>query len=287
MDNSKLQKLATKMVGLFREDYFESPQICFESFKKIYAQQYEYFGNFNAPSIIKLVLYIYSLKNEGNFKLADSMLNNLGFASLFISGGNVYEVECPDCDGDGHYKCRNCGGDGEIECGHCGSDGQTTCESCGGGGTTYRNGEEENCYECDGDGEVTCSECGGSGSYNCTWCGGSGDINCDKCNGDGYIESSEYEYNYYVIATWNKFIKDRCELQVNTRQPALSEENFDDLRNEFIIIGSDEDHSEFRKWVEFDKFYCTNYDDEPDLFVTKSPTLWMWFNDDKLDTYTL
>ena len=275
------------MVGLFTDKRFESPQRCFDSFRKIYEEQYEYFGNLNAPSIIKLVLYIYSLKNEGNFKLADSLLNKLGFASLFIHHGFAYDTDCPSCDGEGRNRCRNCGGDGEIDCGHCGSDGQTTCETCGGGGTTYRDGEEEDCYECDGDGEVTCSECGGSGTYNCDWCGGSGDIACDDCNGDGYVETSEYEYEYYVIATWNTFIKDRCELQAGTRQPALSEDNFYKLTNDFIIIGKHDDHVEFRNWVESGEFYCTNYDDEPDLFVNKSPTLWMWFNDDKLDTYTL
>jgi hypothetical protein len=287
MDNSKLQKLANKMIGLFTESRFESPQNCFESFKKIYSQQYDYFSNFNAPSIIKLVLYIYSLKNEGNFKLADRMSNNLGFASLFIHHGKNYETECPSCNGDGRNRCRNCGGDGDVECGHCGGDGQTTCETCGGGGTTYRDGEEEDCDECGGDGEVTCSECGGSGTYNCNWCGGSGHNDCHDCNGEGYVETAEYEYEYYVIVTWNKFIKDRCELRVSTREPALSEESFDDLRNDFIIIGYEEDHSEFRSWVESDKYYCTNYDDEPDLFVNKSSTLWIWFNYDNLNTYTL
>jgi len=264
--NEKLQKLATKMVGLFKEGEFNSPQECFDLFKVIYKQQYDYFRQLSPDGIIKLVLYIYSLKNTGNFKLAEQILNKLGFASLFITQGNVYEISCDNCGGEGYYNCDNCDGNGNVECNTCDGEGRTE--------------EEDNEW-------VDCDECGGNGEVYCDQCGGGGTQNCGECDGSGILETSELEYEYIVIATWNNDIKNACELRAGTLEPILSEYDIDTLRDNYIILGHQDDHAEFRSSIETNEYYCTNYEDEPDLNKSYSSELKIWTDDDKMNRYTL
>ena len=72
--NDKFQRLAIKMVDLFPTKHFESPQECFDQFKVIWKQQYDYLSNFEASSLLKLIIYIYSYKNTGNFNLSDMLI---------------------------------------------------------------------------------------------------------------------------------------------------------------------------------------------------------------------
>lgn len=286
--NDKFQRLAIKMVDLFPTKHFESPQECFDKFKIIWKQQYDYLNNFDASSILKLILYIYSYKNTGNFKLSDNILNKLGLISLFITQGEIYQEECPSCNGNGEHSCGYCDGDGVVPCENCESRGEVECSSCDGEGVTYQHGESEECEECQGTGKETCSDCGGEGSTTCDNCGGSGNESCDDCGGTAEVDTQEKVFTYYVIATWNKFIKDTCELNVGTTEPALSEYDFDRLRDDYIIIGYDESHKEFRRWVQSNEVYCTFYEDDPRLYKNHSTTLWFWLDDeDKINSYTL
>jgi len=284
--NEKLQRLSAKMVGLFPEN-FKSAQECYDEFRFVYKKQFEYFSNFEPSNILKLVLYIYSLKNTGNFKLAENILNKSGFASLFIMEPDYYQTECDECGGDGQFRCEYCGGDGSIECNKCIGNGTVSCDRCGGDGQVEEEGEELECDSCYGSGEIGCDECGGSGKEECEQCDGDGSENCSTCDGDGQSETNEHEYKYYVIITWNSFIKNKCELESGTMTPALSEYDFDRLRDEYIILGYDEEHSEFRSAVLPNDVYCANYEDEPELHKSYSSDFRIWMDNDGLDKYKL
>jgi len=284
--NEKLQRLSAKMVGLFPEN-FKSAQECYDEFRFVYKKQFEYFSNFEPSNILKLVLYIYSLKNTGNFKLAENILNKSGFASLFIMEPDYYQTECDECGGDGQFRCEYCGGDGSIECNKCIGNGTVSCDRCGGDGQVEEEGEELECDSCYGSGEIGCDECGGSGKEECEQCDGDGSENCSTCDGDGQSETNEHEYKYYVIITWNSFIKNKCELESGTMTPALSEYDFDRLRDEYIILGYDEEHSEFRSAVLPNDVYCANYEDEPELHKSYSSDFRIWMDNDGLDNYKL
>jgi hypothetical protein len=285
--NEKLQRLAKRMVDLFPDKEFSTPQECFTLFKEIYKKQVDYFRNFEPQNTIKLIFYIYSLKNTGDFKLAEKLLNNLGFASLFITQGNSYMVSCEYCGGDGTTNCDVCDATGEVDCDECSSNGETVCQDCDGTGNVEVNGENEQCEYCDGDGEVDCPECNGNGKVTCQECYGNGTEECQECDGTGEVESGEVEYEYYVIVTWDQGIKDRCELTAGTLEPALSEYDFDLLRDEYLVVGYQDDHAEFRSRVMTNEIYCTNYEDEPELHKSYSETFWVWMDNDNLSSYTL
>jgi hypothetical protein len=281
--NEKLQRLSAKMVGLFPEN-FKSAQECYDQFKVVYKKQFEYFANFEPSNTLKLVLYIYSLKNTGNFKLAENILNKSGFASLFIMEPDYYQTECGDCGGDGQFRCDVCFGDRTVECRDCGGEGTVDCETCDG------NGEDEEglpCAECQGGGTISCQTCDDRGVEECHNCDGEGYHTCEECDGDGQVETSEHSYQYYVIITWNSFIKDKCELESGTMTPALSEYDFDRLRDEYIVLGYDEEHSEFRSAVLPNDVYCANYEDEPELHKSYSREFRIWMDNDGLDKYKL
>lgn len=259
--SEKLQRLSLKLLDLF-PNTIRTPQEFFERFKVIYKQQKDYFINFEPSDIIKLIFYVYSQKNTGNFKLAELMLNKLGFASLFITQGNYNIQDCPECYGDGEIKCHICSGDGEV-----------TCEECNGSGENSMDITEP-CDVCDGDGTTDCLECNSTGKEV-----------CDVCDGQGEVETNELEYDYYVICTWNTFIKDQCELRAGTLEPALSEYDFDRLRDDFIILGHEENHQRFIKEIQPNEVYCVEYDDEPSLGKSYSDNYKIWMNDSEMSSY--
>ena len=277
------------MVGLFSED-FKNAQDCYIRFNNVYKQQFEYFQNFDPSNILKLVLYIYSLKNTGNFKLAENILNKSGFASLFIMEPDYYQAKCDECGGDSSLRCGYCGGKGSIECNKCIGNGTVNCETCNGDGRIEVDGEDNEYLDCDycyGSGEIGCDECGGSGNEYCENCDGHGTEDCSTCDGDAMVDTSEHEYKYYVIITWNSFIKNKCELESGTMNPALTEYDFDRLSDEYIVLGYDEEHSEFRSDVLPNEVYCANYEDEPELHKSYSSDFRIWMDNDGLENYKL
>lgn len=258
--NDKLKKLASKMLPLFEVNDFSSPGECYNLFKVMFKKQFDYFNNYSPEDIIKLVIFIYSLKNTGNFRKGENILNNLGFATLFITQGENYESSCTSCGGNGYNLCRSCDGASTID-----------CDSCNGRGVNI-------------DGEM-CEECEGGGSLRCPECYGEGTINCVACDGTGEQMTEEFKFEYILIATWNKEIKNACELVVGKLDPVLSEYDIDRLRDEYIILGFDEDHAEFRKEVKNNEYYCTYYGDEPKLYKESSNSLNIWTYDDKMGPY--
>ena len=277
----KLQRLATKMVGLFPNKEFSNPQECFDLFKDIYIIQSDYFRNFKPSNLIKLIFYIYSFKNTGNFKLGESLINKLSFASLFITHGNKQLLTCHECGGDGEVRCNNCKTDGKIQCDVCGGDGDLECGYCNGNGNIA---DDTECPECHGSGAQTCDNCEGSGELDCEECS-NGYVRCENCDGDGEVETDELIYEYYSICTWNNFIKTECDINSNTLNPALSEYDFDRLRGDYIILKYDENSIEFVDEVEYNEVYCTFYGDEPELRLN-SKQLTFSIMDENMSLYT-
>jgi hypothetical protein len=71
---------------------------------------------------------------------------------------------------------------------------------------------------------------------------------------------------------------------MNTDKPAMSEYDFDRLRDEYIVLYYTDDlHEEFRSEVGVNEVYCTFYSDEPTLKLTKPMRI---FNDlDDIEPY--
>jgi hypothetical protein len=252
MDNNKLKKLAVNLSEIM-EGQFNTPQKTFDEFQVIYQNQKEYFSRFSSSDLIKLIFYIFSYKETGGMKLADNILNNLAFASLFYTSGNYYHDTCDNCEGNGYERCDECNGHGEVDC--------STCDGSG-------EDDGEPCYDCQGDGQVMCNNCGGDG-----------DINCSDCDGEGDIETDRLELEHYQICTWDSGIKTQCELEEGTKEPAMSEYDFDRLRDEYIILSQSDLNAELRNFVEIDEVYCLSYSDELKLF--HNPNYFMFFWDDR------
>lgn len=285
MNYNNLQKLAIKMEGLFPQNHFDSPQECFNEFVKLYATQYDYLIYFSEYDLIILMFYIYSYKNTKGFKLSDDILSRLGFASLFITQGDYHITECETCHGNGGFTCIHCQGEGYHDCPTC-FNGEISCPTCGGDGMLdVGDEEEEDCYDCDGTGDINCPDCGGNSHIRCEWCDGKGANNCSDCDGSGEVESDEYDFDYFVIVTWDKYIKDNCKLKEGTMEPALSEYEFDTLKDKYIVIGYDVNHQTFPNIIQANEAYCTFYDDEPKIYKNQTKTLQFWFDDDNLEHY--
>jgi len=257
--NDKLKRLAVKMME-FLPSEIKTPQECYELFEPIYNSQNDYFTFFPAESLMKLVIYIYSYNTTKDFKLGDKILNNLSFISIFTTTGNYHVEECPACNGSATERCEGCYGEGKEDCGECGGDGTT---------------EEGTCDECNGKGYITCDQCGGDG-----------EIGCYECNGTGEYETDKLELNYYYICSWDKFINDRCELEEGKLEPAMSEYDFDRLRDEYIVLRYDERYYEITSRIEINQMYCVTYLDEPRLNTGYGKYLSIhWEDNDEFDKY--
>jgi len=257
--DDKLKRLAVKMME-FLPSEIKTPQECYELFEPIYNSQNDYFTFFPAESLMKLVIYIYSYNTTKDFKLGDKILNNLSFISIFTTTGNYHVEECPACNGSATERCEGCYGEGKEDCGECGGYG------------TIENG--------------TCDECNGKGYITCDQCGGDGELGCYDCDGTGEYETDKLELNYYYICSWDKFINDRCELEEGKLEPAMSEYDFDRLRDEYIILRYDERYYEITSRIEINQMYCVTYLDEPRLNTGYGKNLSIhWEDNDEFDKY--
>lgn len=245
--DEKIKRLASKVEGLV--NYFGTPQDTYDDLVKVARKQSDYFTYLGPENFIKLSIYIYSFKETNGFELGEKWINNLAFAELVVTQQDPYIYACNYCGGDGKYDCDNCDGIGIIPC--------TTCD--GDGTEIDDEGDDVTCDSCDGDGEVTCN-----------YCDGARQIDCENCNGQGEITSEdEVLYSKYTIVTWNKEIKDACELKEDENEPAISEYTFDSLRNDYIVLFLDDNEHGPLNIIE-DEMYCIYYGDEPYLGFTPS-----------------
>jgi len=262
--NERIKRIASKIEGTIPKS--NTIQETYYGLIPILDKQKEYFSLLGAENIVKLVFYIYSIKTQNDFILADKLLSQISFANLFTRVEDYYTMDCPKCEGQGAHDCSQCGGSGTLDCENCESSGNVECEVCGGDGTNPSN---EDCDNCNGTGEENCPECDGQGEYDCGNCEG-GWVECEECEGTGEIETYEHEYRNYFIATWNINLKNKCELEEDTLNPVMSFQRFESMSSQYIILNSFEDHDVFMREVKSDEMYCNFFNDEPTLVFNKS-----------------
>lgn len=259
--DEKLKKLARKIEGLV--DRTEPPQMVYDDLSVIAKRQRDYFTHLGPDNFIKLVFYIYSLKNTNNFDLGDKMINNLSFIQLIETEGNHTIKTCEECDGSGEVDCDNCDGNGHIECDKCEGSGEIDCRSCDGDGRQMGDGEWEDCEDCEGSGEEGCPNCYGEGSSSCEYCS-DGKTECGTCEGHGDVQSeTDYDYTLRSIVTWNKEISNVCELKEGENEPAMSEYDFDRLRDEYITLYIHENSEPLD--ILHNEMYCVSMSTQPEL----------------------
>ena len=275
--NEKLKKLAVNLSELISKS--ETPQEVYNELIPVMQKQSDYFKYLGPDNIVKLTLYIYSFKTTGKFNVGDTMISSLGFANLITTEGTEYVKECESCDGGGELDCEYCDR-GEIQCDTCEGTGEIMCPECDGDGREMGDGEWEDCEACNGSGNISCEECSGEGVLQCDNCN-DGKNECWDCSGEGEVETSQLKYDAYLVVTWNRDINRDFSLNENSKYPALSEYEFDRLRDEYIILTYEDDgHAEFQDWVKINEVYCTFYSDEPKLNLTEKMRV-----DNRADSY--
>lgn len=265
--NEKIKKLAVKIEGLVNT--FGTPQDTYDNLTEIARNQQDYFKYLGESNFVKLAIYIYSLKETKRFDLADKWINNLMFAELVTTENEQYSYTCDECGGDGYIDCGECNGRGKVECNNCEGNGEITCPDCDGDGRQMGDGEWEDCESCDGEGETECEYCDGEGETECEYCSGNQQVQCEYCDGNGEVDSdTDVVYTTFTIVTWNKDIQNACELKEGLVEPAMSEYDFDRLRDEYITLFFDDTLHGPLNVVE-NEMYCVDYSDEPNLVFTQ------------------
>jgi len=114
------------------------------------------------------------------------------------------------------------------------------------------------CTKCDGEGYESCDNCD-DGNVRCDYCYGNGSEECSECEGGGTIESSfNKDYSIDFIASWNKSLKDKCELEQETKNPVAGLDKFQ-RSNKIMILSSEESDAEIEEGVSDNKVYCLEY----------------------------
>ena len=86
---------------------------------------------------------------------------------------------------------------------------------------------------------------------------------------------------------WPQF-KRACELEVGTKEPVMSEYDFDRLRGDnFITLYYEEGESELRSFVDINEMYCITYEDEPRLLIARNNLIIHWDDSQSFDIYRL
>ena len=258
--DEKIKKTATKLQGLVK--HYDNPSEVYYDVRKIAETQSDYFQYLGPDNIIKLTLYIYSLKKTGDLKMGEKMINNLSFVQLLTTDNEPTIKECESCEGSGTERCERCKGSGMIECPTCDGDGEVSCEWC----DDY---DMDECEECNGSETMNCNSCEGSGDVYCPSCNRDGETVCETCGGEGEVTSEdEVSYETYFIATWNKQIQDLCELRVETLEPIMSLTQFLKLNDDYLELIRWNGSSNLN--VDKDQMYCTDYSNEPEIYLQKN-----------------
>lgn len=258
--DDKIKKTATKLQGLVI--HYDDPGEVYYDVRKIAETQSDYFYYLGPDNIIKLTLYIYSLKKTGDLKLGEKMINNLSFIQLLVTNNEPSIKECESCAGSGMETCERCKGSGLIECPKCDGDGEVSCDWCD-------ENDDEECDECFGSETMNCSNCEGSGDIYCPSCRREGETVCRTCGGEGEIESeNEVSYEIYFIATWNKQIQDFCELRAETLEPVMSLTQFLRLSNDYLQLTRWDGSAELN--IDKDQMYCLDFSNEPEMYLQKN-----------------
>jgi hypothetical protein len=276
----KVIKFAENLNELIPQDV-KSLQNIYEHLKDIFISQREYFNMILTPELyIKIILYIFSYRKFNDFEGGQRLYDNLFFANIFSTTGNFAMETCNDCDGDGDVDCEECGSSGFVRCSNCYGEGEERCNNCEGKGSfdcedCDGSGELEDgetCGNCNGSGDVKCDNCNGEGDVQCEYCDGSGDERCeecnsygkrtcDNCNGDGEIESDEnYEVDLYCICSFDKNLKNLCEIRKNTTEPIMEIEDLTSKPNVLILRIFDKEAKSPKFELTPDMAYCFEFE---------------------------
>jgi hypothetical protein len=258
--DERIKKVAQKLQKSIKN--YDDVGFVYQGVRMIAMDQTDYFLHFGPDFLIKLTLYIYSLKKTGDLKLGEKMINNLSFIQLLVTDNEPSIKECKSCGGSGMERCERCKGSGLIECPKCDGDGEVSCELCDGD-------DSEECDECLGEETMNCDKCGGEGGIRCPTCRGESETVCETCGGEGEIVD-EYEvvYEIYFIATWNKQIQDLCELRAETLEPVMSLTRFLRSSDQFLELIRWENSGPLK--VDKDQMYCIHYSNEPEMYLQKN-----------------
>lgn len=253
--NINLKKISFNLNPLISNNEFNNITELYRICNKLFFKHYDYFSRFDAENLIKIVLYIYSLKKTNNFQLAEQMISNLFLVNLISTDGDFADLTCENCYGEGEFACGNCSGEGIIQCEECDGVGESVCTNCDGEGEI----DDDTCTECNGSGEIKCENCDGSGEITCEDCYGSGTEMCDICDGDGRITSDDIMiYEKINLISWDSDLKNKCEQYENTETPVLEHYEFINKRNDskFIILNTYIVEAEPVTPIENTKNYC-------------------------------
>lgn len=257
--DEKIKKIATNLQDLVK--HYDNTGEVYYDIRKIAENQSDYFQYLGPDNIIKLALYIYSLKKTGNLKLGEKMINNLSFVQLLVTDNEPSIKECESCDGMGTTPCKICRGIGAIECPRCDGSGEISCEWCD-------DHDMDGCEECDGRETMDCTRCNGTGAIDCRACNNGEEV-CETCGGEGEITSEdEVSYEIYFIATWNKQIQDLCELRAETLEPVMSLTQFLRLNDDYLELIRWNGSSELN--LDKNQIYCIDYSNEPEMYLQKN-----------------
>lgn len=240
----KLKKLAQALTRGIRE--YDTVADVYTSLRDKAKSQFDYFSRLGPQNFLKLVFYIYSLKNSNSFELGEKMLYNLAFSQLVDSENELHIETCDECDGQGVVECPEC------------YRGFVSCQTCDGDGELEMYGQPVDCVDCGGDGEVDCRLCGRNGLPK-------GEVLCDKCEGQGeYKSKDEYNYEIYFIMSWNVELNELCQTYERTKTPIMSYDELLKFEKDFVLLSKELGHGPLD--VDPNQIYCINYSDEPKIF---------------------
>lgn len=258
--DEKLKKIATKLVSKYKLLTLEET---YNKFLKQISNQSDYFGMYKAYDLLKIVFYIFSLKETGGFYWAENVIKKSYVGDYFEYAEDDFVSErCEDCSGDGSVECDYCNGSGNEECDRCSGDGQLECSECDGEGSIEDdNGNLEDCDECNGRGELECDNCGGSGEQTCGNCN-DGYNTCYECDGRGEVESDKLRYYATTFVTWDKKLIDMFMLSYELKKPMVIDDFTPYINdNLMLVLNNTEDEAEFKENIKPDYFYCYNLED--------------------------
>lgn len=135
-------------------------------------------------------------KNDGFRQSVRALLQNRPGQGFGISREPIV-MEAAAQSFTEHETCRPCQGEGQSPCSVCQARGQKTCDKCRGlrestcyvckgqGVANGANGQNTQCYACQGRRVLQCDMCRGTGQSPCPNCNATGRSQCAHCQGNG------------------------------------------------------------------------------------------------------
>ncbi len=251
--NKKIKKIALKLASSIRSNDFDELSRIIIKYRN---DNKEYFSQFKPNEIVKMILYVYSVKKFGNINAGDELIEKSYVGAYFsVDLENMHIDDCETCNGSGYLRCDTCDSNGHVDCDECGANGKIECEECDGFGEI----DDETCDNCNGKGELNCNNCNGDGTVQCDECSGNGDVTCDECGGSGEQDSDENNFMIYSFITWDSSLVKDLFNSYELEKPIVEQDDDIIINGEtFFITNIEETWSNFLSTVESEKKYCFN-----------------------------